>query len=154
MLDITIIAVGKIKEKYYLEAVNEYLKRSKPFARIKMVELEAESFNEAGRERAKNFEGARIIKHLDKLNNKKVIALDEHGLEYDSLRFAKRLSAVNQPIVFIVGGSLGLSDSVLKTADEKIGLSKMTFPHELARVALTEQIYRAITIINKKTYHN
>lgn len=153
MFAITILAVGKIKEKYFTEAINEYTKRLKPYANLKVVELVPVSFSNANREKAKMDEGKKIVNFLEKNRDKYVIILDEHGLDSTSHQFAKYLNELNKPVVFVIGGALGLSQEVLDCADYTMALSQFTFPHELARLVLVEQIYRAATIANNKTYH-
>lgn len=153
MFDITILAVGKIKEKHFAAGINEYLKRLKPYASLKVVELDSVSFSDTNREKAKNEEGKKIIKYLDKNENKHIVILDEHGLDFTSHRFAEYLQELNKPIIFVIGGALGMSKEVLDRADYTMALSQFTFPHELARLVLVEQIYRAATIANNKTYH-
>lgn len=153
MFNITILAVGKVKEAYYRQGVDEYLKRMKPYSRITIEELPITSFNENNKEKAKEAEAQKMIKYLDKHKAKFVIALHERGQHFTSREFSKYLSNKNQEIVFIIGGSLGFSKEILSRVDAKISLSKMTFPHELARLLLCEQLYRAITIEKGKTYH-
>ena len=153
MLDITILAVGKIKEKYFAEAINEYTKRLKIYAAMKVVEIESTSFSSGNREKAKKEEGEKILKYLKKNEGKHIIILDEHGLDFTSQQFSKYLQEINKPIVFVIGGALGLSQEVLDIADYTMALSQFTFPHEMARLVLAEQIYRASTIANNKTYH-
>ena len=153
MFDITILAVGKIKEKHFAVGIDEYTKRLKPYVNLKVVELAPVSFSNANREKAKNEEGEKIVKYLDKNENKHIVILDEHGLDFTSHRFAEYLQELNKPIVFVIGGALGLSKDVLERADYTLALSQFTFPHELARLVLVEQIYRAATIANNKTYH-
>ena len=153
MLDLIIIAIGKIKEPYFKKAIDEYAKRLRPYAKIKIVELEAVPFTKANQEKAKNEEGKKIIKYLSKLPDKKVIALDEHGKEFNSSALAQHIFKTSGQIIFVIGGSLGLSKELLDKVDEKISLSRLTLPHEMARLILFEQIYRVVTIIKGKTYH-
>lgn len=153
MLDIIIIAIGAIKEKYFKEAYQEYLKRLKPYARISVQEFPYRSFSEIGEEKIKKEEGEKIMNYLEKYQNKTVIALDEHGRGMTSVDFSKFLFRTNGPVIFIIGGSLGLSKDILSHADHVISFSNMTFPHEMARVILAEQIYRAVTIEKGKNYH-
>ena len=153
MFDITILAVGKLKEKYFIAAINEYAKRLKPYANLKVVEIGAVSFSDANRAKTKIEEGKKLVKYLEKNKEKYIIVLDERGLDFTSHQFAKYLQELNKPIVFVIGGALGLSQEVLDLADYKMALSQFTFPHELARLVLMEQIYRAATIANNKTYH-
>lgn len=152
MLDITILAIDKIKKDYFRKGFDEYTKRLKPYTKIEIKELKAESFSATSREKAKSEEAKKILNFLDKFNGT-IIALDERGKIFTSIEFAKFLDTVNNPIVFVIGGALGLTDEVKKRADLIISLSAMTFPHELARVMLAEQLYRAVTITKNKTYH-
>lgn len=150
---ITVLAVGKVKEKYFAQAIAEYSKRLKPYAVLKVVELEPVSFSGANQEKAKREEGESIAKFLEKQVDKFIIALDEGGQQFNSVKFASYLEKINKPIIFIIGGTVGLSDDVKNKADLKLSLSALTFPHELVRVILFEQLYRATTIINNKNYH-
>lgn len=159
MLSVTIIAVGKIKEKFYISAMEEYQKRLGAYCRFDVVELKDEKTPTNPSDREKELvlrcEGERIKEKIPK--NAKVIALCVEGKEKSSEEFAKMLeeSAVAgvSHIVFIIGGSMGLSEDVKKMADLRLSFSKMTFPHMLMRVILAEQIYRGFTIIEGKTYH-
>ena len=153
MFDITILAVGKIKEKHFAEGVDEYTKRLKPYVNLKVVELVQVAFSNGNREKAKTEEGKKIVNYLEKNKEKYIIILDEHGLDFTSHQFSKYLQKLNKPIIFVIGGALGLSKEVLDSADYTMALSQFTFPHELARLVLVEQIYRAATIANNKTYH-
>jgi 23S rRNA (pseudouridine1915-N3)-methyltransferase len=151
---IHIITLGKLKENYWREAEAEYLKRLSPFAKIKITELRKESFNEkSGPEKIKEKEAEKILKILGGIKNAFVFALDEGGKEYASKKFSARLAELPQDIVFILGGPLGLYESVKSIAKEIISLSQMTFTHQMARVILLEQIYRAMMIKNDKKYH-
>lgn len=152
MLDITILAIGKIKESYWREASDEYLKRLKPYAKIKVEELKSESFTKWDSELAKIEESNRLENYLNRRPEATVFLLAEKGEELDSIAFAKKLEKLNCPIILVVGGSLGFN-SVFFAKHKKLSLSKLTFPHELARVVLLEQLFRTITIINKKDYH-
>lgn len=155
MLNIHLIVVGKFKEKYWAEAEQEYVKRLSPYAKITITELPDLAFkNEHDRERIRVTEAEKIIKSLPK--NAQVIALTETGKQFDSLSFAHRLeqlSQAGQPIVFVIGGPLGLDRKFLQTVSGTLSLSPLTFPHQLARVVLSEQLYRAATIIAEKQYH-
>lgn len=153
MFNITIVAVGKIKEIYLREGILDYQKRIKPYGRLAMEELDGLSFRSDNREQVKKKEGEKIIKALEKHKGKFVVALHEWGREFTSVDFSKYLAARHEEIVFVIGGSLGFSKEVLDKVDAKISLSKMTFPHEVARLLLCEQLYRAITIDRGKTYH-
>ena len=150
----TILAVGKIKEEYFKKACGEYLKRLYPYARISVEEIPYEPFRHEGeKNKAKQKEGERIGRFLEKKGECEVFILDEHGKEYTSERFARTIENTSKPIIFVIGGSLGMSEEVLSLTHKKIALSPLTFPHELVRVILLEQVYRAVTIIHGKTYH-
>ena len=154
MLDINIIAIGKINDSSTKFLTDEYFKRLKPYAKIKITELKEESFSDSNAKQAKDAEAVKIIKTISKNTNSFIICLDENGDHFTSTEFANFLENINGPIAMIIGGSLGLSSSVLDKSQKSISLSKMTFTHEMARLFLLEQIYRATTIINNKKYHH
>ena len=158
-MKITIISVGRIKEKFYREAIAEYAKRLSSYCKIENKELPDEktpdrASSETERQ-IKEKEAERIIKAVDEKGY--LIALAIHGRTYDSVQFSEHLEKLmitgNSHIQFVIGGSLGLSDRVLKLADEHISFSQLTFPHQLMRVILAEQIYRAYRIMNHEPYH-
>lgn len=155
MLDLTLVTIGKIKEAYYQAAFLEYAKRVRPFVRLKVIELPAVPFFKGSQDQAREFEGETIENFLMKTeknhNPAAVYLLAERGQVFNSLEFSAWLSK-KQPLILIIGGSLGFSDQLYQQYPQ-LSLSTLTFPHELARVVLMEQIYRAATIINKKTYH-
>ncbi|MDA3840492.1 MAG: 23S rRNA (pseudouridine(1915)-N(3))-methyltransferase RlmH [Patescibacteria group bacterium] len=151
-MKITIITIGKVKESYLKEGILEYKKRLGPYSKIKEIELKAESFSAGSREKTKVLEGERVLNALGKHEKENVFLLDENAQEYSSLNFSKILDSKNE-VVFVIAGSLGWSDGLRNSVYKKISLSKMTFPHEIARLLLFEQIYRGITIINGKEYH-
>lgn len=155
MLDITILAVGKIKEDYFRAAFLEYVKRVRPFLRLKVVELEPASFSHNTQDRAKEIEAERIREYLEKNKKDKpdqnVYLLAERGHVFDSPEMANWLEN-NQPLILVIGGALGFTPAMY-AAYPQLSLSPLTFPHELARVVLMEQLYRAATILNKKNYH-
>lgn len=154
MLDIIILSVGKIKESYFQEAFDEYLKRLKPYAKIGLHELKPEPFmGDSDKEKSKKIEGERILNFLDKHQNSEVVILDEHGKKFSSVKFSEYLMSMDRQIIFVVGGALGFSEEVSEKHKNKISLSDMTFPHEMARVLLIEQIYRATAISKGKSYH-
>lgn len=156
MPKITILAVGKIRNSNFADAFGEYIKRIKPFAMISIQELTAESFfNNSDREKIKNKEGERIKSFLEKRKNERIIVLDEGGRQVDSEKFSQLLfEDEGREIIFVVGGTLGLNAEILNlNQTDKVSFSKMTFPHELVRVILAEQIYRAIAINKNKRYH-
>ena len=140
-MKITCITVGKVKEKFYQQAIAEFQKRLS-----KYIKLERQ---------IKDTEGERILKHIREKDY--VIALAIEGKMMDSLEFSRKLEdlGINGTgrLVFVIGGSLGLSESVLKRSDEKLSFSRMTFPHQLMRVILLEQIYRGFRIMHGEPYH-
>src|SRR3989344_3255457 len=137
MLNIIILSVGKIKEKYFQEAFDEYSKRLKPYAKIEVQELKPEPFmGDSDKDKSKKIEGERILKFLDNHKDREVIILDENGRNISSVKFSEYLFGINRQIVFVVGGTLGFSDDVLKKYKNKVSLSDMTFPHEMAKVIL------------------
>ena len=158
-MKITIISVGKIKEKFYREAIAEYAKRLSSYCKFEIIELQDEKTPDkasAETERLiKEKEAERIMKAVDEKGY--LIALSINGKAYDSVQFSQHIEKLmitgNSHIQFVIGGSLGLADSVLKLADEYISFSHFTFPHQLMRVILAEQIYRAYRIMNHEPYH-
>ncbi|MTI83537.1 MAG: 23S rRNA (pseudouridine(1915)-N(3))-methyltransferase RlmH [Firmicutes bacterium] len=156
---VSVIAVGKLKEKYLLEAQREYLKRLRPYARMEITEVADESCGEKDPEsileKVKIKEGQRIIKALKP--DSFIIALDRQGQEIDSESLARKVSDLSLQgksyITCVIGGSLGLSGQVLQQADWKLSFSRLTFPHQLMRVILLEQIYRCFKIIRHEPYH-
>lgn len=158
MLHIHIIALGKLKESYWREAEAEYLKRLSPFAKITIHELKEESFGEKDKpEIIKEREAKKIEIELEKIKDSYIIALDEHGKQFSSSQFAGSLSNITlkqyNNVVFVIGGPLGLNDSVRKLANLNLSLSSLTFTHQMARVILLEQIYRAMMIQTNRPYH-
>ncbi len=159
MLKLTIIAVGKIKEKFYTQAVEEYAKRLSSYCRFEIFEVKDEKTPDnptlAEKQQVLGKEAERIMTKIPK--NAKVVSLCVEGRQLTSEGFADILSKTaldgTSSIAFIIGGSLGLSERVKALSDLRLSFSEMTFPHMLMRVVLTEQIYRAFTIIEGKTYH-
>lgn len=158
-MKITVISVGKIKEKYLRDAIEEYKKRISKFSKIQLVELKDEPLkykdSEALDIKVKDIEGERIINAVPKGDY--MIVLDLKGHQITSEELAKKVTEINTyhsaNITFIIGGSLGLSKAVVNKADYNLCFSKMTFPHQLMKVILLEQIYRAFKINNNETYH-
>jgi 23S rRNA (pseudouridine1915-N3)-methyltransferase len=156
---VTIACVGKIKEKYFVDAIKEYSKRLSRYITLEIVEVAdekcPETLSDKEAEQVKAAEGDRLLKAIK--DGSYVIALAIDGKKYDSVGFSKLFSEsmVNgvSHITFVIGGSLGLADKVLKRADSKISFSDMTFPHQLMRVILLEQTYRAYRIIKNEPYH-
>lgn len=158
MLHINIICVGKLKEKYLQDAITEYSKRLSRYAVINIIELPDMKIpthaSIAEENNIKKQEGNSIISKLPK--DSYIISLDLNGKQYTSEDFSVKidnLSNFNSNITFIIGGSLGLSSDVINCSNELICFSKMTFPHQLIRVFLLEQIYRAFKISRGETYH-
>lgn len=158
-MNIKIVCVGKLKESYLKDAQKEYLKRLSRFCRIEVVEIDEEKApdeaNAAQEEKVRQKEAERITRALGK--NTTTIALTLDGKEMDSLEFSGAIknfmTGGKSDLSFIIGSSTGLDQSIIKNADHRLCLSKMTFPHQLARIILLEQIYRAYKIINNETYH-
>ena len=156
-MNISIICVGKLKEKYWVMAVEEYTKRISRFAKINIIQIQDEklSGNDSMDKIAKEKEGEKILAKIPK--NTYVIAMDIKQKQFSSTEFAKKIENLSitgkSNLTFIIGGSLGLTQSVLNTADIKMSFSPITFPHQLFRIMLLEQIYRSFKIINNETYH-
>lgn len=158
MLSVNIICIGKIKEKYWTDAIAEYKKRLGAFCKFSIIELDEEkTFNNPNSSQIGailNAEGKRIINALSK--NSYVIPMCIEGKQLSSVELSEKLNDVSlgySTIDFIIGGSWGLSGDVKSKSNFKLSMSKMTFPHQMARVVLTEQIYRAFEIMNNGKYH-
>ena len=158
-MKITVISVGKIKEKYFTGAIEEYAKRLSRYCKLDLIEVPDEKTPDGASEglelQIKEKEGERILSNIK--DGSFVVALAINGNMLDSEELAAKIekwgvSGISQ-IVFIIGGSLGLSNQVLVRADYKLSFSKMTFPHQLMRVILLEQIYRSYRIIQGEPYH-
>ena len=158
-MKITCITVGKVKEKFYQQAIAEFQKRLSKYIKLEIIETADEKMPDKAGEKLerqiKDTEGERILKHIREKDY--VIALAIEGKMMDSLEFSRKLEdlGINGTgrLVFVIGGSLGLSESVLKRSDEKLSFSRMTFPHQLMRVILLEQIYRGFRIMHGEPYH-
>ena len=158
-MNVKILCVGKIKEKFYRDAILEYSKRLSKYCNLQIIEVADEKTNETAStnemEIVKNKEGERLLKHLKERDF--VIALAIQGTQQDSVAFSKYIENLgltgNSSVAFVIGGSLGLSNDLLARSDAQISFSKMTFPHQLMRVILLEQIYRAMRIMNNEPYH-
>lgn len=155
MIKINVIAVGDIKEKYLREAISEYSKRISRFANLNIIEIKENNPASASSKDvilALNKDATEIKKHL----SGHIIILDINGKQIDSVELSekiKKLSLTTSTISFVIGASNGLADELKNLSNEKLSFSKMTFPHQLMRVILLEQIYRAFTIINNIPYH-
>ena len=158
-MNITLITVGKIKEKYLKEAIDEYSKRLTRYCKLEIIELADEktpdNASEKEEQQIKEKEGDLILSKVK--DNAYVIAMDLKGKHITSEEFSNFIDNLgvtgNPNITFIIGGSLGLSQKVIQRANYKLCFSKMTFPHQLFRVMLLEQIYRAFRIIKNEPYH-
>ena len=158
-MKITIICVGKIKEDFYRKAVSEYEKRLSRYCRLEIIEvLDEKTPDHAGpalEEQIKQKEAERILKHIRE--DAYVITLEIQGTKPDSVSFANQLNQMavkgTSHIQFVIGGSLGLHQSVSRISGQAVSFSNMTFPHQLMRVILLEQIYRSYRIIKGEPYH-
>lgn len=158
-MNITVLCIGKIKERYWEEAIKEYSKRLSKYARLEIQELKETRISDkpsAAEEQAvKESEGKAILSKIKK--EAYVITLEIKGKALSSEALAEKLDSLmvsgKSDIVFVIGGSLGLSEEVSRRADFKLSFSAMTFPHQMIRVFLLEQIYRAYKINRGETYH-
>lgn len=158
-MKIDIIAVGKVKEKFYRDAIDEFAKRLGKYCKLQIIEVADEKTpdgaGEALEEQIKGREAERILKNIK--DEAFVFTLEISGKKYDSVAFANRINNLGirgkSHIQFVIGGSLGLHSSVSKRSDEKISFSDMTFPHQLMRVILLEQVYRGFRIVAGEPYH-
>lgn len=156
---ITLITVGKIKEKYFTDAIAEYAKRLTKYCKLEQVEVAdekaPENLSEKEEVMVKDKEGERILAKVP--DSAYVICLAIEGKQLGSEELAEKMASLalsgDSHVVFIIGGSLGLSANVLKRADFKLSFSKMTFPHQLMKVVLLEQVYRAFRIQRNEPYH-
>lgn len=158
-MKITLITVGKIKEKYLKDAIAEYVKRLSKYCKLEMIEVEDEKTpnqtSEVMDNAIRNKEGERISKHIR--SDSYVIALAIQGERLSSEQMANKIDKLGvqgiSHITFIIGGSIGLAQEILKRADYKLSFSDLTFPHQLMKVILLEQIYRCYRIIQGEPYH-
>jgi len=158
-MNVTILCVGKIKEAFFRGGIDEYSKRLSRYIKLSIIEVADEktpdNASDAENLKIKSIEGERLLSKIKPTDYVCALAID--GKMYSSEEFSDYLAQAQiiskGNLVFIIGGSLGLSDEVLKRADAKISFSKMTFPHQLMRVILLEQIYRGYRIMNKEPYH-
>ena len=158
-MKITLLTVGKLKEKYLKDGIKEYIKRLGMYAKIVEIEVKdekaPENLSESEMEIIKEKEACRLLEKIK--DTSYVISLVIEGESLSSVDFAKKIDNLmtcgKSDIVFIIGGSLGLHKNILKRADAKISFSKLTFPHQLMKLILVEQIYRAYRIINNHSYH-
>ena len=156
MIKINLVAVGKVKEKYFADGISEYKKRLGKFCEFNIIELAEENFNKVDEsliKQIKEKEGDKILPALKGY----VFAMAIEGKKFSSEKFSAKIKTLSDSgqgvITFVIGGSYGLADRVKQRADELISFSDMTFPHTLFRLMLTEQIYRAFSIIGGSAYH-
>ena len=157
MMNVTIISVGKLKEKYLRDAIAEYSKRLQAFCNFRIIELDESRLSEKPSQReieqALETEGKNILRNSQGF----IFSMCIEGKQLSSEEFAKKFTDIGvsgtSAVTFIIGSSFGLSDEVKRKSDFKLSMSKMTFPHQLARVMLAEQIYRAFQINNVGKYH-
>lgn len=158
-MKITILCVGKVKEKFYRDAIDEFAKRLSRYCKLEIIEVTDEKTDEQASETeiriVKEKEGERLLKNMKE--DAYVITLCIDGKQLDSEGFSEKIEKLGiqgvSHICFVIGGSLGLSDKVVRRADFKLSFSPMTFPHQLMRVILLEQIYRGYRIMNHEPYH-
>lgn len=158
-MNISIITIGKLKEKYLKQGIQEFLKRLGPYAKVEIIELPdekaPEQLSEAEMIQVKDKEGERILSKISEDTH--VIALAIEGKQRTSEELAKEIDKLatygKSKIAFIIGGSLGLSNDVMKRANDTLSFSKMTFPHQMMRLILLEQVYRAFRINRGEPYH-
>lgn len=158
-MKITILAVGKIKEKYFADAIEEYKKRLSRYCKLEIIQVADEKTSEnasvADEKQVRMKEAERLKKYIKE--DAFVISLAINGREMSSEEFADKTDKLcisgTSHIMFIIGGSIGLDEDILKQSDELLSFSKMTFPHQLMRVVLLEQIYRGFKIIHGEPYH-
>lgn len=156
---ITVLTAGKLKEKYLVQAEREYLKRLRSYAKVEIKETADESFSENDSpktlEKIKEKEGRRLIRALNR--DSFVIALERHGDEIDSRGLAAEMEELclrgKSDVTFVIGGSLGLAPEVLQAAGRKLSFSRLTFPHQLMRIILLEQLFRSFKIRRGEPYH-
>ncbi len=158
MLTINVICIGKLREQYLKDAIEEYSKRLSKYCKLNIIELPDEKIPDKATENEckiiKEKECSNIMKHLPK--DSYLICLDLKGKQLSSEEFAKTidtLSLTTSSISFIIGGSLGITTNLLEMCNNSISFSKLTFPHQLIRVFLLEQIFRSFKILNGETYH-
>ena len=156
MMKIKIVSVGSIKEKFLKDAISEYLKRLTRFAKIEIIEVDETKIQNKSEEQVKKEEGERLLKRIGQ--DEFVFLLDLKGELISSEVLAQKINdLINKgisPLTFVIGGTLGLSEEARKRANIKLSISKMTFTHQMCRMIILEQIYRAFKIINNEEYHH
>ncbi len=148
---IKVICVGKIKEKYLIDGINDYIKRLSKYTKLKIIEIENFDYDDINRNLKEEF--SNIIKYIDK--KEYVYILDINGKQLTSIEFSNKVENIlsNKNITFVIGGSNGLCEELKKMSNDTLSFSKLTFPHQLFRLVFFEQLYRAFKIINNETYH-
>ena len=154
-MEIKLIVVGKTKSSELVRLINEYVKRINFYKKFKIIVVNSLKSKKNSEKEIKKIEGENVLKRVKK--NELIFLLDENGKSFNSRKFADFLSnkfKTNKSIVFVVGGSHGFSNEIKQKSNEIISLSEMTFSHQIIRLFFTEQVYRALTILNNHPYHN
>ena len=157
-MNITVLCVGRLREKYWADACREYQKRLSRYGRCEVIEVddlpERKNASESDNRRLTETEAAALLKHIRPEDRVVCMCIRAPQCESPALAEKVRLADMaGRRLVFVIGGSLGLGESILQRADEKMSMSEMTFPHQLARVMLLEQLYRAAKILSGERYH-
>ena len=154
-MEIKLIVVGKTKSSELVRLMNEYVKRINFYKKFKIIVVNSLKSKKNSEKEIKKIEGENVLKIVKK--NELIFLLDENGKSFNSRKFADFLSnkfKTNKSIVFVVGGAYGFSNEIKQKSNEIISLSEMTFSHQIIRLFFTEQVYRALTILNNHPYHN
>lgn len=154
-MEIKLIVVGKTKSSELVRLINEYVKRINFYKKFKIIVVNSLKSKKNSEKEIKKIEGENVLKSVKK--NELIFLLDENGKSFNSRKFADFLSnkfKTNKSIVFVVGGAYGFSNEIKQKSNEIISLSEMTFSHQIIRLFFTEQVYRALTILNNHPYHN
>ena len=154
-MEIKLIVVGKTKSSELVRLINEYVKRINFYKKFKIIVVNSLKSKKNSEKEIKKIEGENVLKNIKK--NELIFLLDENGKSFNSRKFADFLSnkfKTNKSIVFVVGGAYGFSNEIKEKSNEIISLSEMTFSHQIIRLFFTEQVYRALTILNNHPYHN
>jgi 23S rRNA (pseudouridine1915-N3)-methyltransferase len=154
-MEIKLIVVGKTKSYELVRLINEYVKRINFYKKFKIIVVNSLKSKKNSEKEIKKIEGENVLKRVKK--NELIFLLDENGKSFNSRKFADFLSnkfKTNKSIVFVVGGAHGFSNEIKQKSNEIISLSEMTFSHQIIRLFFTEQVYRALTILNNHPYHN
>lgn len=154
-MEIKLIVVGKTKSSELVRLINEYVKRINFYKKFKIIVVNSLKSKKNSEKEIKKIEGENVLKSVKK--NELIFLLDENGKSFNSRKFADFLSnkfKINKSIVFVVGGAHGFSNEIKQKSNEIISLSEMTFSHQIIRLFFTEQVYRALTILNNHPYHN